>query len=411
VPKSYPDGKYANGSALGQTLTVVGLFAGIGGLERGLELAGHEISTVCEIAPCGRKVLGRQFPKALLEPDIRILERLPRCDLVVAGFPCQDLSQAGTMTGIRGKQSSLVKELFRLVASAKRRPRWLVLENVPFMLRLNRGRAMMYLTTELSSLGYAWAYRTVDSRSFGLPQRRKRVILVASRREDPRAVLFADSYGSEPRILSPTAFGFYWTEGNKGLGWATDAVPTLKGGSSFGIPSPPAIWIRETSEIVTLDLRDAERLQGLPADWTAAADEIAGARKGTRWRLVGNAVSVPVAEWVGRRLVLPGTPQGASDIPVDRARGWPGAAWGADGKAFRAEVSEWPLGVDMPRLLDFLRFPVRKLSARATSGFLCRARASRLRFVDGFLDDVARHLRQLDPDGKYPERKEQPSSA
>ena len=36
--------------------------------------------------------------------------------------------------------------------------------------------------------------------------------------------------------------GFYWTEGNRGLGWAVDAVPTLKGGSTIGIPSPPAIW-------------------------------------------------------------------------------------------------------------------------------------------------------------------------
>jgi DNA (cytosine-5)-methyltransferase 1 len=63
------------------------------------------------------------------------------------------------------------------------------LENVPFMLQLDRGQAMHYLTTELARLGFRWAYRVVDARSFGPPQRRQRVILLAtvkSRRRDPK---------------------------------------------------------------------------------------------------------------------------------------------------------------------------------------------------------------------------------
>jgi DNA (cytosine-5)-methyltransferase 1 len=351
--------------------------------------------------------LERHFPDATIAEDVRALDRLSRCDLVAAGFPCQDISQAGGTSGIRGKQSSLVKEVFRLIGAAKRKPRWLVLENVPFMLNLDRGRAMSFLTRELGALGYTLAYRTVDSRSFGLPHRRKRVILVASPSEDPRDILFADESGSEPKRRSvPTAFGFYWTEGNNGLGWAPDAVPTLKGGSSFGIPSPPAVWVPATARIGTPDVRDGERLQGFPKDWTAPADEVAGARKGTRWRLVGNAVSVPVAEWVGKRLSKPESPCTTSPTPLDRSRGWPAAAWGSNGKAYQADVSQWPVWVEVPRLLDFLEFPMNHLSPRATSGFLCRARASSLRFEDGFLDDVAWHLRQMDPDGVYPERKE-----
>ncbi len=388
-------------------LTVVGLFAGIGGIERGLVQAGHEVVRLCEIDPCARRVLERHFPDARIVKDVRALDRLARCDLVAAGFPCQDLSQAGGMSGIRGKQSSLVKEVFRLIGTAKRKPRWLVLENVPFMLSLDRGRAMAFLTRELGTLGYTWAYRTVDSRAFGLPQRRKRVILVASPSEDPREILFADESGSEPKRRSaPTAFGFYWTEGNTGLGWAPDAVPPLKGGSSFGIPSPPAVWVPATRRIVTPDVRDAERLQGFPKDWTASADDGAGARKGTRWRLIGNAVSVPVGKWVGQRLSNPETPRKSWGTPLDRSRGWPEAAWGSNGKAYRADVSQWPVWVEVPRLLDFLKFPMSPLSRRATSGFLCRARASSLRFEDGFLEDVAWHLRQVDPEGVYPERRE-----
>ena len=93
-----------------------------------------------------------------------------------------------------------MREVFRLVEAADQRPAWIVLENVPFMLRVERGQAMTFITGELRRLGYRWAYRTVDARAYGLPQRRLRIILVASQTEDPRTVLFADDK-AEPPIL------------------------------------------------------------------------------------------------------------------------------------------------------------------------------------------------------------------
>ena len=60
-------------------------------------------------------------------------------------------------------------------------------------------------------------------------------------------------------LAANLAHGFYWTEGIKGLGWAANAVPTLKGGSTVGVPSPPAVWL-PSGEIVTIGLRDAELL-------------------------------------------------------------------------------------------------------------------------------------------------------
>src|SRR5205823_9371065 len=117
---------------------------------------------------------------------------------------------------------------FRL--ASKSDIRWLLLENVPFMLQLDRGRAMRFLTRSLEELGFQWAYRVIDTRAFGLPQRRKRVILLASRTEDPREALFAGDRGepNEPTSFDDLACGFYWTEGTRGLGWAVDAIPTLK---------------------------------------------------------------------------------------------------------------------------------------------------------------------------------------
>src|SRR5215211_5354262 len=133
----------------GESLSTMGLFAGIGGIERGLELAGHRNHLLCEIDPGARKVLEHHF-EAKIERDIRrIGGAFPKVDLIAAGFPCQDLSQAGATAGITGKQSRLIGEVFKRLRHKKNGARWLLLENVPFMLQLERGKAMRYLVDEL----------------------------------------------------------------------------------------------------------------------------------------------------------------------------------------------------------------------------------------------------------------------
>ncbi len=377
-------------------LRVVGVFAGIGGIERGLGIHGHSAKLLVEIDIAAQTILRKRFPHADIAGDVRMVKSLPDCDLVCAGFPCQDLSQCGKAEGITGKHSSLIGEVFRLVATTKKRPAWLLLENVPFMLQLDRGKAMTFVTDELQRLGYRWAYRTVDARSFGVPQRRLRVVLVASREADPKQVLFASSHPEPPNSTNATAYGFYWTEGSKGLGWGVNCVPTIKGGSGLGIPSPPAIWIPRERRIVTIDIRDAERLQGLPAGWTAPAVHKLGERVGTRWRLVGNAVCGKVAAWIGRQLASPGKwqPSMLGDA-VPTAGPWPPAAC-SDGNGPRAvSASAWPVLYQSRGLLSFLRYPTRQLSERASIGFLSRAKSSKLRFAAGFLDDVAYHINEL----------------
>ncbi len=371
---------------------VVGLFAGIGGIERGLGLHGGEAELLCECWDPARRVLETRFPEVPLVGDVRDLRSLPKVDLVSAGFPCTDLSQAGRMDGINGRASGLVAEVFRLI----RRPRapMLLLENVRNMLVLDGGAAMRYLVAELEALGYRWAYRLVDSRFTGVPQRRQRVIFLASRTIDPRAVLFADDEGEPGRewFADDTA-GFYWTEGLRGLGWARDAVPTLKGGSTIGIPSQPAIWYPSAPlgrRIVVPMVEEAEKLQGFPAGWTSPA-HADSARSNPRWKLIGNAVSVGVSAWVGRRLRNPGDPilDGRPLCPDDR---WPAAAFGAKGKAWAVDLSLWPTHEPYAHLHEVVDLDAAQpLSARAAAGFLARAGRGSLRFVDGFIDDVAEH--------------------
>ena len=255
-------------------MRVAGLFAGVGGFELGLHRAGHETELVCDILPASRAVLAAHFPAADFRDDISKLRSLPRTvDLVCAGFPCQDLSQAGRTAGIAGGRSGLIGEVFRILS--RRRVSTVVVENVPFMLQLDLGNAMRAIVDEFERLRYRWAYRVVDTYSFGLAQRRERVFLVASRELDPAKVILCDDapIARHRSALGKRPHGFYWTEGAGGLGWAVDAVPTLKNGSSIGIASPPAVLMPD-GRIVKLDVEDGERLQGFAAGWTAAAETV-----------------------------------------------------------------------------------------------------------------------------------------
>lgn len=380
-------------------LRVAGLFAGIGGFELGLARAGHVTSLLCEIESGAREVLAEHFPDTYVHDDVCSLKALPRSvDLIVAGFPCQDLSQAGKTVGIEGSRSGLVGEVFRLLRA--RPTRWVVLENVPFMLQLSQGRAMEVIVTAIESLGYKWAYRVVDSRAFGVPQRRERVVLVASLDEDPRTVLFADEAAEEvlpADAVGQSACGFYWTEGVRGLGWAVNAVPTLKGGSGLGIPSPPAIVLRD-GRVVTPDIRDAERMQGFEADWTAPATRVT--RAGHRWKLVGNAVTVDMAAWLGRRLRQPAlvVPQ-VPGVALVKPGAWPKAAWNVGDGRYAASISSYPNNTPREALESWLQYPTVPLSEKATRGFLGRTESASLRFPPRFLDAVRQHLRSIEGSG------------
>ncbi len=368
-------------------MRVAALFAGIGGLELGLHEAGHETMLTCEIWDPAVSVLADRFPLVTNHRDISRLTSLPaKTELLTAGFPCQDLSQAGMTAGITGRKSGLVGHVFRLLDH--RKVPVVVLENVSFMLSLDKGAAMDRLTKDFEERGYRWANRTVNSLGF-LPQRRERVFFIASRTDlDPASVLFVDE--ARPKApktkLTTHAHGFYWTEGTRGLGWAPDAVPTLKNGSTVGIPSPPAILMPD-GRVIKPDIRDAERLQGFPSDWTASAPERA------RWSLVGNAVTVPVAAWLGKRLKKPGSYDDERDRPWPTKIGsFPRAARFDGRERHVVEISDFPVYKKRPHLHDFLKHPGTLLSVRGSADFLSRAEASTLRFVPGFLDAVRAHL-------------------
>lgn len=190
--------------------SVLSTFSGVGGLDLGLARAGWQHVGLCERDEYRRAVLAERFPGVPQWDDVRAVQpasdstqgriggsgvhgaadqQLPslsvgeprplgRVDLLCGGFPCQDLSVAGRRAGLAGDRSGLFFEFARIAESV--RPEWLLIENVPGLLSSNGGRDFGELLGTLADIGYGVAWRILDSRFFGVPQRRRRVFIVAS---------------------------------------------------------------------------------------------------------------------------------------------------------------------------------------------------------------------------------------
>jgi DNA (cytosine-5)-methyltransferase 1 len=372
--------------------TVVSLFSGIGGIELGLSAAGFKPLLFCEADVHAQAVLRQHWPDVEISDDVRTLSAIPPCDVITAGFPCQDLSQAGNKAGITGKNSGLVEHLFRLLSGLSFEPEWIVIENVPYMLSLNNGHAMEHVLDRLEGLGFKWAYRSIDARAFGIPQRRVRVVLLASRVNDPTAALWTDNTSTiadlkPANIEEGAAYGFYWTEGSRGLGWVKNAIPPIKGGSGLGIPSAPAIWRPKLGQVGKPVIEDGERLQGFPAGWTEAAVGKAGGRVGARWRLVGNAVNVEMAKWIGVRLSEKRMPVVLEEGAIRPDKPYPASAHGFQGRRRSLALNQFPVIKPMIRIEDFLELELQVLSQKAALGFLHRALTTpKLVYAPDFLD-------------------------
>lgn len=168
-------------------MDVVSLFSGVGGIDLGFERAGMTTRLLCEIDKHARAVLAHRFPGVPIHPDVteltaddlRAAGAVPSRTVLVAGFPCQDLSVAGARRGMgreSGTRSALFWQVDRILAEF--RPAWVVLENVPGLLSSHGGRDMGAVLGALADRGYGFAYRVLDAQFFGVPQRRRRVVIV-----------------------------------------------------------------------------------------------------------------------------------------------------------------------------------------------------------------------------------------
>lgn len=159
------------------TLTIGSLFAGIGGIDLGLERAGHgPVLWQVEIDARCRLVLEHHWPNAKRYEDVRSVgaATLAPVDLICGGFPCTDVSSAGKRAGLAGARSGLWFEYLRIVTEL--RPSWVVVENVA-----SGARAWVdAVLTGLGELGYACLPIPLSAADVGAPHLRRRIFVVAT---------------------------------------------------------------------------------------------------------------------------------------------------------------------------------------------------------------------------------------
>ncbi len=184
------------------TIRTVELFAGVGGFRIGLEKASNkekafkvvwsnqwEPSTKTQHASdvyCARFGFENHSNEDIAEVDV---DTIPEHDLLVGGFPCQDYSVASTLKnahGIVGKKGVLWWSIYKILFQKKEKaPKYLLLENVDRLLKSpasQRGRDFAIILSSLNSLGYAVEWRVINASEYGMPQRRRRVFILAYKR-------------------------------------------------------------------------------------------------------------------------------------------------------------------------------------------------------------------------------------
>ena len=320
-------------------MTLGSLFDGIGGWLLAARHAGVTPIWASEIEPFPCSVTARHFPDVKQLGDITQInpDEIEPVDIICAGSPCQDLSIAGKRKGLEGERSGLFHTAINIVRRMRERttgedPRFFVWENVPGAFSSNRGMDFRAVLEEIgqteipmppngrwANAGLAElpkcdiAWRVLDAQYWGVPQRRRRIFLVADfATRDRRAgeILF------EPKGMcgdpetgegagKETARGtadcariavYDMTHADEVMRPVKDGiVPTLNARMGTGGNQVPVVLTE--GKVRRLTLIECERLQGLLDGYTDSGSDTA------RYKALGNGMAQPCADYVIRRIV------------------------------------------------------------------------------------------------------------
>lgn len=289
-------------------LKVSSFFAGIGGFDLGLEKAGMKIVFQCEVNTFCQKILKKHWPNTPLHKNILELNasQIPKSDVWCGGFPCQDLSLAnqGKRRGLGGERSGLFYKYAKLISQKK--PRWVIIENVPGLLNSNHGRDFQTLLSKLDELGYCVSWKILDAKYFGTPQRRRRVYIVASYKNLGSTKVLFEKEGAS--IVSRQGLGkkdLAATKFSPGIG--KEPYYLIQHATIGRKPSagPQAKGFRNDGEAYTLDSRgSADVICSTTSPFgMREASRVPGGVDSNRYRAIGNAVCVHIIEWIGKRII------------------------------------------------------------------------------------------------------------
>ena len=302
------------------TYRAIDLFAGIGGMRLGFEKAGFEIVYSNDVDTYACQTYRSNFGE-IDEQDIRNVDvgGLPTFDVLLAGFPCQPFSMIGKRDGLNDPRGQLFNEVIRFLDI--RKPRAFVLENVKNLIKHKKGETYHHIKSALETAGggYTIFENILDSQDFGIPQHRERVYIVGIKNPH-KEFQFPKSISKVKDILEHKVPEKYYLSQKYYEGLLAHKERHAARGSGFGCEilngnsvsntivcgnmgrernliqdKPISInkWgVRKLTE------RECARLQGFPDTFKIPVSTTQA------YKQFGNAVSVPVAKEMARKLKL-----------------------------------------------------------------------------------------------------------
>jgi DNA (cytosine-5)-methyltransferase 1 len=329
-------------------MKVFSMFSGVGGFDLAMRNLGHEIVGACEIDKYAREVYSRHFPGVPINHDATTMQTdtLPSFDVLCAGFPCQAFSVAGKRRGFEDTRGSLFFEIAR-VAQAKK-PSILFLENVKGLLSHDKGETFRTIISTLDEMGYDAEWQLLNSKYF-VPQNRERIFIVGHLRGQRARQIFPlgdfdsktdtekfqkadeldelnaqcnrDEYkkgvvndkGTFREVDPSTALDAnYWkgcdNHAQRTMVYLSNTNANMKQRiqerkETWTLGTGTDFGLKDGTRIRKLTPTECERLQGLPDGWTQGLSDT------QRYKCCGNAVTVPVVQYIASHFEFDGDGQ------------------------------------------------------------------------------------------------------
>lgn len=266
----------------------IDLFCGMGSFHQSFNHLGWTCVMACDINPSARKTYTANHG---LEPlgDICDIDpdSIPEYDLVCAGFPCQPFSQAGQHRGFDDTRGTM---FFQVMKFVERKPKAVILENVPALLTHDGGATFQRMIRELNEAGYDTTHTILKCNELGIPQNRKRLVVMAVRKDVQRNPI--DVWDLSAHKHSTTLSDYL------GRNYQRKTAFTLRcGGRNSPIDDRhnwDGYWVDGKETRLTLE--DGLRLQGFPTDFRLEGTQT------EKWHQLGNTIPTVLTSVVGSRL-------------------------------------------------------------------------------------------------------------
>ncbi len=314
-------------------VTVIELFAGAGGLALGLEKAGLKNILLNEIDKDCAKTLSINRPNwNIINKDIKEIDFSNiQADVVTGGFPCQSFSHAGKRLGFDDIRGTLFWEFARAIKQIQ--PKIFLAENVSGLVTHDNGLTLKTMIEFLSSLGYNVKYKVVDAVNYSVPQKRKRILIIGTKRgihfeypeEHRKVVPIKEALKDVPKsagmnysnkrkqILELVPPGGSWVDLPKDIQKDFMGKSFYSGGGKRGMarriswnepcltlttsPSQKQTERCHPDETRPFTVREYARIQTFPDEWIFAGSI------SSQYKQIGNAVPVKLAEEIGKKII------------------------------------------------------------------------------------------------------------